>query len=88
MIGASFLSPRHVRRAALIVFVVSMALIILALLFGAEVKGSRRWILGVQPSRIHQAGLRRPVRLGLRGRRARRVAALAGKVLALPAAAG
>jgi cell division protein FtsW len=50
MIATSFLSPRHVRRAALIVFVVSMALIILALLFGAEVKGSRRWILGVQPS--------------------------------------
>ncbi|MBV8473611.1 MAG: cell division protein FtsW [Hyphomicrobiales bacterium] len=50
MIGVSFLSPRHVRRAALIVFVVSMALIVLALLFGQEVKGSRRWILGVQPS--------------------------------------
>jgi cell division protein FtsW len=50
MIVTSFLSPRHVRRAALITFAVSMALIVLALLFGAEVKGSRRWILGVQPS--------------------------------------
>ncbi|HEY4923071.1 MAG TPA: putative peptidoglycan glycosyltransferase FtsW [Roseiarcus sp.] len=50
MIVTSFLSPRHVRRAALIVFIVSMALIVLALLFGAEVKGSRRWIMGVQPS--------------------------------------
>ncbi len=50
MIATSFLSPRHVRRAALIVFVVSMALIILALLFGAEIKGSRRWIAGIQPS--------------------------------------
>ncbi|MGD0183719.1 MAG: putative peptidoglycan glycosyltransferase FtsW [Roseiarcus sp.] len=50
MIATSFLSPRHVRRAALIVFVVSMALIVLALMFGAEVKGSRRWIMGVQPS--------------------------------------
>jgi len=39
-----------VRRAALIVFAVSMALIILALLFGVEVKGSRRWIAGIQPS--------------------------------------
>lgn len=48
--ASSFLSPRHVRRAALIVFVVSMALIIAALLFGAEVKGARRWIFGVQPS--------------------------------------
>jgi cell division protein FtsW len=50
MIATSFLSPRHVRRAALIVFIVSMALIVLALMFGAEVKGSRRWIMGVQPS--------------------------------------
>src|SRR5271155_4482198 len=50
MIATSFLSPRHVRRAALVVFAISMALIILALLFGAEVKGSRRWIMGVQPS--------------------------------------
>jgi cell division protein FtsW len=50
MIATSFLSPRHVRRAALITFAVSMALIVLALMFGAEVKGSRRWIMGVQPS--------------------------------------
>jgi cell division protein FtsW len=48
--ASSFLSPRHVRRAALIVFVASTALIIAALLFGAEVKGARRWIFGVQPS--------------------------------------
>lgn len=50
MLAVSFLSPRQVRRTALIVFVVSMALIIAALLFGHEVKGSRRWIFGVQPS--------------------------------------
>jgi cell division protein FtsW len=50
MIVTSFLSPRHARRAALITFAISMALIVLALLFGAEVKGSRRWIFGVQPS--------------------------------------
>jgi len=50
MIATSFLSPRHVRRAALIVFVVGMALVVLALMFGLEVKGSRRWIAGVQPS--------------------------------------
>jgi cell division protein FtsW len=48
--ATSFLSPRHVRRAALIVFVLSMALILAALLFGAEVKGARRWIFGIQPS--------------------------------------
>ncbi|QXX74551.1 FtsW/RodA/SpoVE family cell cycle protein [Methylovirgula sp. HY1] len=47
---ASLLSPRHVRRAALIIFVVSMGLILLALVFGHEVKGARRWIFGIQPS--------------------------------------
>jgi len=50
LLATSFLSPRHVRRAALLLFAVSMALIVLALLYGAEVKGSKRWILGLQPS--------------------------------------
>ncbi len=50
MIATSFLPPRLVRRAALLVFVVGMALIVAALYFGVEVKGARRWIFGVQPS--------------------------------------
>jgi len=50
LIAISFLTPRQVRRMAVIVFAVSMALIIVALLFGHEVKGSRRWIFGIQPS--------------------------------------
>lgn len=44
MIGVSFLSPRQVRRAALIVFAVSVVLIVATLLFGPEVKGAKRWI--------------------------------------------
>ena len=44
MIAVSFLSPRQIRRTALIVFAVSIALIVATLLFGPEVKGSRRWI--------------------------------------------
>ncbi len=50
LLATSFLSPRHVRRSALIVFIVGMALIGAALVFGHEVKGARRWIFGVQPS--------------------------------------
>ncbi|OJF97305.1 putative lipid II flippase FtsW [Pararhizobium antarcticum] len=54
MIGISFLTPRQVRRAAMILLLVSLALMVLALFFGQEVKGSRRWIslagLSVQPS--------------------------------------
>lgn len=44
MIGVSFLSPRQVRRTALIVFALSVALIVATLVFGAEVKGAKRWI--------------------------------------------
>jgi cell division protein FtsW len=44
LVGVSFLSPRQIRRTALIVFFVSMALIVATLLLGPEVKGSRRWI--------------------------------------------
>ncbi|MCL2715071.1 MAG: putative lipid II flippase FtsW [Alphaproteobacteria bacterium] len=44
MISVSFLSPRAVRRLALLVFALSIVLIVATLLFGPEVKGSRRWI--------------------------------------------
>jgi cell division protein FtsW len=50
MFAASLLSPRHVRRAALLVFLVSMALVLATLFFGQEIKGARRWIFGIQPS--------------------------------------
>jgi cell division protein FtsW len=50
MVATSFLSPRMVRRSALLVFIVSMVLIFAALQFGAEIKGARRWIFGIQPS--------------------------------------
>jgi len=44
LIGVSFLSPRQIRRSALIVLAVSIVLIVATLLVGPEVKGSRRWI--------------------------------------------
>jgi cell division protein FtsW len=54
MIAISFMSPRQVRRTAMILLLASIAMMVLALFFGAEVKGSRRWIsiagLSVQPS--------------------------------------
>jgi cell division protein FtsW len=54
MIATSFLSPRHIRRLALGVFIVCLALTAATLVFGAEVKGARRWIvlagLNIQPS--------------------------------------
>jgi len=49
LIGVSFLSPRQIRRGALIVFAISVVLIVATLLIGPEVKGAKRWItiLGV-----------------------------------------
>src|SRR3982750_3240421 len=44
LLGVSFLSPRQVRRSALIVFAISVILIVATLLVGPEVKGARRWI--------------------------------------------
>ncbi|BCP54432.1 cell division protein FtsW [Kaistia sp. 32K] len=54
MIATSFLSPRNVRRTALIVFSISIVLMFLTLFVGQEVKGARRWInvlgFSLQPS--------------------------------------
>jgi cell division protein FtsW len=44
LLGTSLLSPRSIRRSALIVFAIGIVLMALTLVFGAEVKGSRRWI--------------------------------------------
>ncbi|HMN51568.1 MAG TPA: putative peptidoglycan glycosyltransferase FtsW [Xanthobacteraceae bacterium] len=56
MIGASLLTPRQIRRVALIVFVVSFVLVLLTLFIGAEVKGARRWLsifgVSLQPSEL------------------------------------
>lgn len=50
MAATSFLSPRLVRRAALVVFFLGMVGVIAALTIGTEIKGARRWIFGLQPS--------------------------------------
>jgi cell division protein FtsW len=50
MAVVSFLTPRHLRRFALALYIVAMGAIFAALMFGHEVKGARRWIFGVQPS--------------------------------------
>ncbi len=54
MIGLSFLSPRQIRRAAIILLAVSLVMMVLALFIGVEVKGARRWIgigvFSIQPS--------------------------------------
>src|SRR5258705_567091 len=54
MLATSFLPPRHIRRLAVIVFILSLLLVAATLNYGAEVKGARRWIvllgINIQPS--------------------------------------
>jgi cell division protein FtsW len=54
MIGVSFLDVKGVRRVAFVILALAMAMMVMALLFGAEVKGSRRWVslagISIQPS--------------------------------------
>jgi cell division protein FtsW len=55
VLSVSFMSPRHVRRAALLIFAASLAMVVATLYLGVEVKGARRWLtlgpLGsIQPS--------------------------------------
>jgi cell division protein FtsW len=68
LIAASFLSPREIRKVALVVFAVSLILTALTPYFGAEIKGARRWlvILGMN---IPKTRFRRPDRLVVRGKR-------------------
>jgi cell division protein FtsW len=54
MFWVSLLPPRTVRRAAFVMFGISLALLALTFVIGAEIKGARRWInlpgLSLQPS--------------------------------------
>ncbi|GGE42326.1 cell division protein FtsW [Agaricicola taiwanensis] len=56
LLTISFLSPRQVRRVALLAFIVGWVMLVSTLFFGAEIKGSRRWIsilgITVQPSEL------------------------------------
>ena len=56
MIAISFLTPRQVRRVALVMLFVFLAMMVAVLFIGEEIKGSRRWLfiagMSVQPSEL------------------------------------
>ncbi len=56
MLAAALLEPRQLRRAAVIIFAVTLPLCVLAAAFGSDVRGARRWfdfgVLSLQPSEI------------------------------------
>jgi cell division protein FtsW len=61
LLSMSFLPPRHIRRLALGVFMLSILLVAASLHFGAEVKGARRWLvvfgINIQPSEFLKPSL-------------------------------
>jgi cell division protein FtsW len=54
MLFVSFLPLRQLRRTALFIYVTGMVLVVLALIYGEEVKGAQRWVeifgIAIQPS--------------------------------------
>jgi cell division protein FtsW len=54
MLAVSALSPRQIRRLSIVVFAVSLIMVAATPIFGAEIKGARRWLIlfgvNIQPS--------------------------------------
>jgi cell division protein FtsW len=54
LLAVSFLNPRQIRRLSVIVFVVSLIMVAATPMFGAEIKGAKRWLIffgvNIQPS--------------------------------------
>lgn len=61
MVGVSLLSPVGARRLAIIVFLATILMLILTLVFGTEIKGARRWLnvagFSLQPSEFVKPAL-------------------------------
>jgi cell division protein FtsW len=54
MLGTAMFSVQHIRRIALLTLVAGMVCMVCVLIFGAEIKGAKRWLniagIGLQPS--------------------------------------
>lgn len=61
LLAVSLLSPRGVRRAAVLLYLSSLVLLVIVLLLGPEVKGAQRWLrifgTSVQPSEFAKPAL-------------------------------
>ena len=69
MFAASTLTPKQIRRASLIIFIVGIALMVATMFIGPEIKGAKRWLqLGfvLDPAfRVREARLRGAHRLAV-----------------------
>jgi cell division protein FtsW len=54
LLAVSFLSPNQIRKLSLIVFAISLIMVAVTPIFGAEIKGAKRWLIifgvNIQPS--------------------------------------
>lgn len=61
LVGVSLLSPRHIRRLAIILYVMCLILLVLTPVVGIEIKGARRWLsfcgLSIQASEFIKPAL-------------------------------
>ncbi len=61
LVGVSLLSPRHVRRFAIILYGFAVLLLLLTPFLGVEIKGARRWLsmagFSIQPSEFMKPAL-------------------------------
>lgn len=57
MFFLSVLPPLYIRRIGVVLFILGLCLLSLTPLFGTEIKGAKRWILGIQPSEFVKPGL-------------------------------
>ncbi len=57
MIGVSFLDIKNMRRLGIMMFLIALPLLSLTLFMGSEIKGSQRWIFGIQPSEFIKPSL-------------------------------
>jgi cell division protein FtsW len=60
LVMVSLMTPRNIRRFALVLFVISVGLVLMTLVMGSEIKGARRWIsfagMSIQPSEFLKPG--------------------------------
>ena len=57
MVVVSMMPLKNARRLGVILFICALGLLALTPLFGTEIKGAKRWILGIQPSEFVKPGL-------------------------------
>ncbi len=60
LLAISFFNPKQTRRTGLVLFGIALVLMVVALLWGPEIKGAHRWInlgpIGLQPSEFAKPG--------------------------------